>query len=70
MTTYDEDADVLYISIGAPRPSYAREDSEVECLNLLYAVNDGNLCGATVVWYSEQDKDQLRRRIPFEVKFP
>ena len=23
MTTYDEDADVLYIRIGAPRTSYA-----------------------------------------------
>lgn len=70
IVSYDEAADVLYISIGPPKPSYAKEDSEIEGLCFLHSVSDGSLCGVTVVWYSEQDKEQLRRRIPFGVKFP
>lgn len=44
---YDADADVLYLSIGKPRPAVGEETPEGHVL--LYAQDDGELCGLTIV---------------------
>jgi hypothetical protein len=67
---YDQEADVLYISLGKPVPSISKEDPEIEGLHYRYAIGTKNLSGATIVWYSLQDKDELRRRLPFPVRLP
>ena len=67
---HDRDADVLYMSIGTPQPAICREVLGVEGLHLLYALADGQICGATIVWYSMQQTDQLRAAIPFAVDLP
>lgn len=67
---YDRDADVLYISLGKPVPSVSVEDDEIEGLHLRYSVDTQELSGATIVWYSHQDKAQIRSRLPFEVRLP
>lgn len=67
---YDRDRDVLYVSLGPPRPSFVREDPDVEGLHYCYAVEDRKLCGVTVVWYSTQDKRTLQRKIPFPIALP
>ena len=67
---YDREADVLYVSIGRPQPAICREVAEVEGLHLLHSLADNRICGATVVWYSKQDKQVLRESIPFKVDLP
>ncbi|MGB9867361.1 MAG: hypothetical protein ACPLPR_05565 [Bacillota bacterium] len=67
---YDKQADVLYISVGEPVPSVSVEDDEVEGLHLRYSIDSEELSGATIVWYSHQDKAQIRKRLPFEVCLP
>ncbi len=49
--SYDRDADVLYISIGTPRPAYSYEDEH----GLLLRKDPGNgeLVGATILDYEE-----------------
>jgi hypothetical protein len=61
---------VLYLSIGKPQPAICREVTGVEGLHLLYALADGQVCGATIVWYSLQRADELREAIPFAVDLP
>lgn len=61
--TYDAEADVLYVNLGRPWPAYAVEDQEIEGLHYRYALDTGELCGATVVWWSRQDHKKLRRRL-------
>lgn len=67
---YDREADVVYISLGKPKPSYVREDPDVEELHYRYSLEDDRLTGVTITWYSIQDKGKLRRKIPFPVDLP
>ena len=67
---YDKGADVLYISLGAPRPAYAVEDGELEGLHYRYSLADDTLFGVTIVWYSRQDKGALKKKLPFTVELP
>ena len=67
---YDREADVVYISLGRPRPSYVREDPDVEGLCYRYSLEGDRLTGITIIWYSSQDEKELRRKIPFPVDLP
>lgn len=67
---YDREADVVYISLGKPKPSYVREDPDVEGLHYRCSLEDDCVTGLTIVWYSIQDKEKLRRKIPFPVDLP
>lgn len=67
---YDRDADVLYVSLGRPRPHVSREDPEIEGLYYSFDVDSSQLCGLTIVWYSSQDKRLLSQRIPFPIALP
>ncbi|NPV69764.1 MAG: DUF2283 domain-containing protein [Firmicutes bacterium] len=67
---YDKNADVLYISLGKPVPSVSREDPEIEGLHFRYSIRGNRLSGATVVWYSRQDKKSIMSRLPFKVDLP
>ncbi len=67
---YDREADVLYISLGKPKPSYVQEDPDMEGLHYRYSLEDDRLTGLTIVWYSIQGKEKLRCKIPFPVDLP
>jgi hypothetical protein len=67
---YDEQADVLYVSIGCPVPSVSEEDHEVEGVHYRYSLETRILLGATILLYSRQDKAELRKRLPFLVSLP
>lgn len=72
MVTYDFDreADVLYIGVGTPGPAICREVAGFEGLHLRYALADDRVVGATIVWYSQQERASLQRAIPFAVTLP
>lgn len=67
---YDREADVLYVSLGKPEPSYVQEDPDMEGLHYRYSLEENRLTGLTIVWYSIQDKEKLRCKIPFPVDLP
>lgn len=72
IVTYDFDrkADVLYIGVGTPGPSICREVPGVDGLHLHHALADDKVVGATIVWYSQQERASLQRAIPFPVTLP
>jgi uncharacterized protein YuzE len=49
--SYDRDADVLYISIGSPRPAVSKEDGEG--LLIRRDPDSGEVVGLTVLDYAE-----------------
>jgi hypothetical protein len=49
--SYDRDADVLYVSIGTPRPAYTYEDEQG--LLLRRDPNSGETVGVTILDYEE-----------------
>ena len=49
--SYDRDADVLYISIGSPRPAFTEEDEEG--LLIRKDPQTGEVVGVTVLDYEE-----------------
>lgn len=68
--TYDRGSDVLYIRLGEPVHCESHEDPAIDGLVFRYAFTNHSLRGVTIVWYSEQDKEALRRKIPFPVDLP
>lgn len=64
---YDDEADVLYVSIGAPRPAISRPVVGMPNVALRYAFDDGALCGATIMWFSEYRTEELDAVLPFKV---
>jgi len=50
---YDEESDVLYISIGKPQPSICTEPQEGILLG--WSEKDMHLCGITILNYSRQN---------------
>jgi len=65
---YDEEADVLYISIGAPRAAVSIASRSLPGLFIRHAF-DGNqdVCGATVAGFSELRRADLDAALPFRV---
>jgi uncharacterized protein YuzE len=68
--TYDRECDVLYITLGRSQMGYHRPDPAVPSLNLRYSVKDNTVCGATILFYSGQDRDLVKSRLPFPVSLP
>jgi uncharacterized protein YuzE len=66
---YDRQSDVLYLSIGKPAPSYGEEDTEIEGLVIRHDIKTGKVTGVTILWFSEQDRPTLQRRLPFAFDF-
>lgn len=56
---YDEEADVLYISFGEPKPALALDLGEG--VLVLYREEDGELVGFTIIGASEMLKPKARR---------
>ncbi|MED0688006.1 MULTISPECIES: DUF2283 domain-containing protein [Anoxybacillus] len=63
---YDEECDVLYISFGEPRPSYA-EDFE-DGVYIRYDMETDALTGVTILDFSKR-KNELKN-MPWPFTFP
>lgn len=59
---YDERADMLYLSLGEPRPAVGEVDDKG--LILRFALDDAAHCGVTVPWFRDwsDDWEELTRR--------
>lgn len=62
---YDQDHDILYVTIGAPVPSYCDEDNE----GVLFrkSTNSHKLSGVTIMDFSKKTELQLQRILPIEI---
>ncbi|MBC7345626.1 MAG: DUF2283 domain-containing protein [Clostridia bacterium] len=69
LLNYDEEHDVLYISLGEPVPSYSEEDGAKGVL-VRYSFATGEVSGATILDYSKRNKKELLRQLPFSVVLP
>ena len=58
---YDQDADVLYVMVGDPRPAEG-EDLPGEIVRR-YALDDAASCGITVIGYHRNRWDRKPRRL-------
>ena len=56
---YDEEADVLYISFGQPKPALALDVGEGVLVR--YREEDGELVGFTIIGLSEMLKPKIAR---------
>ncbi len=63
---YDGENDVLYISIGSPRPSYGIEESEGIIIRRDFSTHE--LTGVTILYLTKRldDIDKLMEKLPFE----
>jgi uncharacterized protein YuzE len=63
---YDKDNDVLYISVGEPRPSYGYE--EVEGIIIRRDFETHELTGVTILYLSKrlENLNELSRYLPFD----
>lgn len=62
---YDQEYDILYVSIGAPVPSYC--DKDIEGVLFRKAMNSHELSGVTIMDFSQKTKSQLKRILPPEI---
>lgn len=65
---YDQEHDVLYISVGKPVPSFSDEEG-LKGLYIRRAMGSGKVTGATVMDYSKRNKRSLGKYLPFKVDF-
>lgn len=66
---YDTERDVLYLTLGEPRPSYVLENDQVEGLHIRLAVDTDEVTGAVILYYSSQSVTQLASLLPFDFDF-
>ncbi len=64
---YDKNSDVLYISVGRPKPSYGCEETEGIIIRRDFEKNE--LTGVTILHLSKRLKDikELSRHLPFKI---
>lgn len=62
---YDREHDVLYVSLGKPKPSYC--DDDIEGVLIRRTMDTNRLSGVTIMDFSRKTRDQLKRIIPFKV---
>lgn len=62
---YDQDHDVLYVSIGDPVPSYCDED--IEGVLFRKSISTNTLSGITIMGFAKKTKQQLIRILPTEI---
>jgi len=67
---YDERSDVLYASIGNPRPGISEEP--FDGILIRRDANTGEVIGFTIINYSRQKRDGFIRKIPYfeDVEIP
>lgn len=62
--TYDAEADVLYVwAVGKRRPTLGRPHPLKDSIILRYAIDDGELVGATVLDFSNTPTSVLREMV-------
>ncbi len=57
---YDEEADVLYLTFGTPRPGYG--DTQDNYITLRYS-DDGTPIGATIIGYRSLKWDERKKEM-------
>lgn len=62
---YDREGDVLYIIVNPMTETYEVEDPECEGLYIRRALRDDSVVGAIVLWFSRQDPNEIKSRLPF-----
>ncbi|WP_413780315.1 DUF2283 domain-containing protein [Anaeroselena agilis] len=62
---YDTEHDILYVSLGTPRPSYCSRD--VDGILIRNSFNDGRFSGVTIMDFSKRTKEQLQKVIPVKL---
>ncbi|HBC94325.1 MAG TPA: hypothetical protein DCZ10_15860 [Pelotomaculum sp.] len=62
---YDKEHDVMYVSLGAPKPSYC--DDDIEGVLIRRSLESNRLSGVTIMDFSRKTKEQLKRIIPFNL---
>jgi len=62
---YDSDHDVMYVSIGQPKPSYC--DNDVDGILIRRSADSNRLSGVTIMDFSKRDKELLKAVIPFKI---
>ena len=60
--SYDEEADVLYISIGAPKPALGVDVGDG--LIVLYDEDTNEIVGVTIIGLRERAEDELSQPMP------
>ncbi|GAB6180970.1 hypothetical protein JCM14036_22890 [Desulfotomaculum defluvii] len=63
---YDKSHDILYVSIGLPKPSYCADD--IEGVLIRRAIQTDRLSGVTIMDFSQRSKEQLKKIIPFKLE--
>jgi len=66
---YDPDVDVLYITLGERQPSYAVEVPDVEGMHIRYSFATNDVTGVVILYYSLQDREELKKHMPFPFNF-
>lgn len=64
--TYDSEADVMYISLGRPKPALTKPLRECDAVLVRYDMNSKEVVGATIYSYSQFDKNYLESIIPIQ----
>lgn len=62
---YDENHDVLYVSVGRPKPSYCDEDIDGILIRKTFASN--RFSGVTILDFSKRTKEQIRESLPYKI---
>ncbi len=62
---YDENHDVLYVSLGTPKPSYC--DNDIDGVLIRRSIKSNRLSGLTIMDFSKKNKEQLKRIIPYKI---
>lgn len=64
---YDRERDVLYISLGQPRPGYAAPAAGCDRLLFRYDDRSDQVIGATIFGFRRLDRKLLQSIMPFPV---
>lgn len=64
---YDRDHDVLYLSVGNPRPAYSLAEDDDGRIIIRHDFETHEIVGVTVVGFRSFDRKKLQARLPFHV---
>jgi hypothetical protein len=64
---YDNDHDVLYISIGKQKPSYC--DQDLSGILIRKAFASDKISGVTILDFTKKTTEQLQTAIPLRINF-
>lgn len=66
IVNYDRDHDVLYVSVGRPKPSYC--DQDLDGILIRKSFQNDSFSGVTIMDFSKKTKEQLKKSVPLDVE--